>query len=73
MLEQQVAELRLQQEDFERWRQRVTTLKPGDRVHVRSFNRDGTVVRLQLHKQQAVVAVGSVEVEVALADVRPQE
>ena len=51
----------------------MTTLKPGDKVHVKSFARSGTVVRLQLQRQQAVVAIGAVEVEVPLADVQPEE
>ncbi len=70
--QQQTEELRAKQNAFETWRRRVTTLKPGDKVHVKSFDRSGTLVRLQLQRQQAVVAIGSLEVEVALADILPE-
>ena len=73
VLERQAAELRSQREAFEQWRQRVTTLKPGETVYVKSFARSGTVVRLQLQRQQAVVAIGAVEVEVSLADLQPED
>lgn len=70
---QELEQLRRQEEAFEAWRQRVTSLRPGDAVHVKRFDRDARVVRLQLHKQQVVVSVGAVEMEVPLADIIPGE
>ncbi len=52
----------------ERWIAWVNELAPGDAVFVKTFNRPGKVVRVQLHNQKAVVATGFVEVEVPFAD-----
>jgi len=57
-----------QQAAFQRWIETVSSLRPGDRVHVKRFDREGKVVRLLLHKQMAVVAVGAVEMEVPLTE-----
>ncbi|MBI4579499.1 MAG: DNA strand exchange inhibitor protein [Planctomycetes bacterium] len=61
--------LRQQRTEFDRWVQRITSLRPGDRVHVRRFDRPGTIVRVLLHKQLAVVNVGSMELEVPLREI----
>ncbi len=66
--EQQRAELERQRAEFAAWTRAMTQLKPGDAVHVRRFDRPGTVVRVQLHRQTAVVAVGAMEVEVHLTE-----
>lgn len=65
----QLEQLRRKEADFEAWRERVTSLQPGDKVRVKRFDRDATVVRLRLQKQQVVVSTGSVEFEVPLAEV----
>jgi len=65
------AELQAQREHFERWVRRIASLRPGDPVHVRRFDRQGTIVRMHLHKQIAVVSVGAVEMELPLAELDP--
>ncbi|MBN2445406.1 MAG: hypothetical protein JXO22_01675, partial [Phycisphaerae bacterium] len=42
----------------------VLTLRPGDQVYAKRFNRTGTVVRLNEQKKLAVVSVGLLEVEI---------
>ncbi len=64
-------DLEQQQADFERWVKTVSSLRPGDRVHVRRFDREGTIIRMMLHKQLAAVAVGSVEMEIPLNELSP--
>jgi DNA mismatch repair protein MutS2 len=66
--ERERATLRETQAAFQRWVQTVSSLRPGDRVHVRRFDREGRIVRLSLHKQLAVVAVGAMEMEVPLVE-----
>ncbi len=58
--------LRDQQTAFQKWIDTVSSLRAGDRVHVKRFDREGRVVRVQLHKQVAVVSVGAMELEVPL-------
>ncbi len=66
-------ELTRKKEDFEQWAQRVTHLKPGDRVKVLSFDRPGRVVRVHLARQRAEVDLGHTSVEVPLTDVHPDQ
>jgi len=61
-------ELEGQQAEFQRWVEAVSSLQPGDRVHVRRFDREGTIARMKLHKQLAVVSVGAMEIEVPLRE-----
>ncbi len=68
---QEAASLREQQEAFNRWASAVAALKPGDKVHVRKFDREGRIVRVMLHKQQAVVSVGAMEMELPLRELSP--
>ena len=60
--------LQARQVEFDRWVSRISTLRPGDKVHVNRFDRPGTVVRVLLHKQLAVVNVGSMEMEIPLRE-----
>ncbi|HEY3245762.1 MAG TPA: MutS2/Smr-associated SH3 domain-containing protein [Phycisphaerae bacterium] len=53
---------------FERWVAWVNELRPGDPVYIKSFDRPGRIVRVQLHNQKAVVAQGPMELEVPFAD-----
>jgi len=57
---------------FDRWVQTISALRPGDKVHVKRFDRQGQVLRVMLHKQLAVVAVGAMEIEVPLRELTPQ-
>lgn len=67
--ERERLELEKSQRDFERWTAWVNTLKPGDHVHLRNLNRPAKVVRMQLHKQTALVSAGALDIEVPLRDV----
>jgi DNA mismatch repair protein MutS2 len=71
--EKQLHELERRRADFDQWIKRVSSLRPGDKVHVRRFDRQGTVIRLQLHKQSALVSVGAMEMELSLAEISPVE
>lgn len=53
---------------FERWTRWVHALRSGDEVFVRKLNRPGKIVRVQLHKQTALVVAGPLEVEIALGE-----
>lgn len=65
----ELAELQRRQEEYQRWVSMISSLQPGDEVHVRRFDREGRIVRLQLHKQVAVVSVGAMEMEVPLKEI----
>jgi DNA mismatch repair protein MutS2 len=67
----QLEQLQAKQAEFDRWVERIASLRPGDKVHVRKFDKPGTVVRVMLHKQMAVVAVGAMEMEIALREIVP--
>jgi len=75
-LEQQIRQLKQQQQQFRQWLDHIRQLKPGDRVYVKKFAREGSIVRMQLHQQLAVVSLGNVTVEVPLQELilpeRPQ-
>jgi len=60
--------LQEKKKEFQKWVETVSSLRPGDRVHVRRFDRSGQIVRVQLHKQMAVVNMGAVEMEVPLRE-----
>lgn len=66
-------ELACKRKEFEEWTQRVTHLKPGDRVKVLSFDRSGRVVRVSLAKERAEVDLGTNTVEVPLSDLHPED
>lgn len=57
-----------QHKAYTTWVNRVMSLTAGDRVRVRRFHDPGRVVRVSFDQQRAVVAIGPVEVEVALSD-----
>jgi len=66
--ESQLQKLKARQEEFERWVEMVMSLRPGDDVHVKRFDREGKIVRMLLHKQLAVVSVGAMELEVPIRE-----
>ncbi|MEK7756812.1 MAG: MutS2/Smr-associated SH3 domain-containing protein, partial [Planctomycetota bacterium] len=66
--EQDRHELQRSQEAFARWTVWVNGLKPGDEVHLRTLNRQAKVVRMQLHRQTALVTAGAMDIEVSLRD-----
>ena len=61
-------ELQRSQEAFAHWTGWVNGLRPGDEVHLRTLNRSAKVVRMQLHKQTALVTAGAMDIEIALRD-----
>jgi len=72
-LEHQINQLHQQQQEFERWLAWINSLKSGEKVYVKKFRREGTVVRMELHKQQALVDLGRLAAEVPLTDIDPVE
>lgn len=65
------ASLRQQQEAFDNWTNWVNALAPKDEVYIKTLDRKGRVVRVQLHKQMALVSAGAMDIEVALRDIEP--
>ena len=68
-LQRNRAELEASQEAFERWAKWVNQLDRGDKVWIKALRRPGTVVRMQLHKQTAVVSSGAMDLELPLRDI----
>lgn len=64
--EQDREELLRSQEAFARWTDWVNGLKAGDQVHLRTLKRSAKVVRMQLHRQIALVTAGAMDIEVSL-------
>ncbi len=58
-------------EQFRIWLARLSEIKPGDEVHVPSMNKTGTLKRLELHRQVALVSVDNVQVEIPLTELMP--
>jgi DNA mismatch repair protein MutS2 len=72
--EQQRQEFEQARKSFEEWTAWINGLTPGTEVFVRTLKRTARVVRMQLHKQTALVSAGSLDFEVPLRDIdRPQE
>jgi len=69
--EAKLADLHRLREEFEAWLARLGEMKPGDTVHVPSMNKEGTLVRLEFHKQLAVVNVDRLQVETPLRELMP--
>jgi dsDNA-specific endonuclease/ATPase MutS2 len=55
-------------EAFEAWTEWVHGLRAGDEVFVKSLNGVARVVRMQLHKQSALVSAGAMDVEVSIRE-----
>jgi DNA mismatch repair protein MutS2 len=70
-LEAQKADLHKLKTDFANWLARLSELKPGDEVYVPSARQTGRLVRLELHKQVALVALDRMEMEVPLTQLMP--
>jgi len=67
-LQQQIDQLQKRRLDFQDWTEWINGLKPGQRVFVKSFRREGSIIRMELHKQQALVSLGKLAVEVAITE-----
>ena len=66
-------ELERTQKAFEAWTRWINALRPGDTVHLKTLNRPGRVVRMELHKQKALVSAGAMDIEVPLRDIGAPE
>ena len=69
--EAKLADLHRLQEEFETWLATLPQLKPGHEVPVPSLNKTGRLVRMELHRQIALVESDGVQVEVPLSDLMP--
>ena len=69
--EAKLADLHRLQGEFETWLASLGEMKAGDEVMVPSLGKPGRLVRLELHKQQAVVDVDRLQVEVPLKQLMP--
>jgi len=67
-----LADLHRLQEEFETWLASLGSLKEGDDVFIPSLNKPGRLVRLELHRQVAIVDGGTVQAEVPLRDLMPR-
>jgi DNA mismatch repair protein MutS2 len=57
-----------EQQSFAHWTLWINALRAGDPVFVKTLKRSATVVRMQLHKQTALVTAGALDLEVPLRD-----
>lgn len=67
---QQHEQLRLSKEAFAQWTTWISNLKPGDDVHLKTLDRSAKVVRVQLHRQRALVSAGAMDIEVSIQDMQ---
>ncbi len=67
--QQESESLKARQVAFDKWMQRVTNLKPGDKVRSKRFDREATVVRVLLQRQAVVINNRGMEMEVPLTDI----
>jgi DNA mismatch repair protein MutS2 len=73
-LDEQRKQLDAERQAFQDWLAWVNGLKVGDSVYVKRFRKHGTVMRMELHKQVALVRVGVLAAETPLSDLqRPDE
>jgi len=67
--ERERGEFEKSQAEFTQWTTWINELRPGDDVFLRSLRRAAKVVRMQLHKQSALVSAGAMDIEVPLKDI----
>lgn len=72
--EEESQQLKLAQSAYKQWMTWVSELSPGDWVYAESFGKCARVVRMQLHKQTALISSGALDFEVELSTLsRPSE
>ncbi|HUT61105.1 MAG TPA: MutS2/Smr-associated SH3 domain-containing protein [Phycisphaerae bacterium] len=71
MYQAKLADLHRVKEDFETWLATLPELKAGDEVHIPSRKATGRLVRLEIHRQIALVDMGSIQIEVPLQELMP--
>jgi len=64
-------ELEQSKKTFHDWTHWIDELKPGDDVYIKPLKRLAKVVRMELHKQKALVSTGAMDIEVPLRDIDP--
>ena len=69
--ETKLADLHRLQNEFETWLATLPELKNGDEVFVPSLNKTARLVRLELHRQIALVDSSNMQVEVPLRELMP--
>jgi len=69
--EARLADLHRLQGQFESWLARLGELAAGDEVFVPSLNKTARLVRLELHRQIALVDADNLQVEVPLSELMP--
>lgn len=69
--EAKLADLHRLQEELETWMARISEMKAGDELYVPSLGKTGRLVRLELHKQRALIDADNVQVEVPLHELMP--
>ena len=69
--EAKLADLHRLQGEFETWLASLGEMQAGDQLMVPSLGKRGRLVRLELHKQQAVVDVDNMQIEVPLKQLMP--
>ncbi len=71
-LDSRMADLDRLQKEFTTWLARLGEMKPGDQLFVPAVRKIGSLVRLEYHKQKALVAVDGKQIEVPLVDLMPR-
>lgn len=71
MYESKLADLHRLQGEFETWLASLAEMNKGDELFVPSLNKTGRLVRLELHRQLAVVDADNMQVEVPLSQLMP--
>lgn len=69
--EAKLADLHRLQDEFETWLARLGEMKSGEAIFVPSLKKTGHLVRLELHRQIALVDADNVQVEVPLSELMP--
>ncbi|MCD4824870.1 MAG: hypothetical protein K8S55_09690 [Phycisphaerae bacterium] len=69
--EEKIADVARLKEDFTTWLARINELKPGDELLIPATGKAATLVRLELHKQIALVEQRGMQREIPLAELMP--
>ena len=67
-----LADLHRLREEFDTWLASLPHMSPGDKIPIRKLGKTGTLVRMELHRQIAVVDADNVQIEVPLSDLLPE-
>ncbi len=70
-LQQRLEDVKQLREQFVGWLARLQEMQPGEELFVPSVNATGRLVRLEMHRQRAVVDIGSIQREVPLLELMP--